>query len=150
MQDDSSKLSEEIKPGLYLQTHPYNSSTCSHVCSFLEKLIPVTKTRCLLLSYQPPSPFFPLSLFLIAMPSSGKTKHFTKINFTYQIHLCQHLHPIPGKHDFHLFYFSPILHQVQSQYLLQDHYTNHLLTTNPHKKKKKKLIKISHCSRYQH
>lgn len=94
--------------------------------------------------------FFPLSLFLIAMASSGKKNQFIKINFTYQIHLCQHLHPIPGKHDFHLFYFSPIPHQVRSQYLLQDHYTNHLLTATPPKKKEKKLKKISHCSRNQH
>lgn len=141
-----------MKPSLYPQTHLRNSSTCSHVCSFLDKLIPVIKIRCLLLSCQPPSPFFsPLSLFLIAMASSGKKKNNSpKINFTYQIHLCQHLHPIPGKHDFHLFYFSPIPHQVQSQYLLQDHYTNHLLTATPPKKKEKKLIKISHCSRNQH
>lgn len=134
----------------FTSRHPHNSSTPCHACSFLEKLILVIKIRCLLLSYQPSSPFFPLSLFLIAMSSSGKTKHFTKINLTYQIHLCQHLHPIPGKHDFHLFYFSPIPHQVQFQYLLQDHYTNHLLTTNPKKKKEKKLIKISHCSKNQH
>lgn len=62
MQDDSSKLSEEMKLSLYLQTHPYNSSTCSHVCFFLDKLIPIIKIRCWLLSYQPPSPFFPTQL----------------------------------------------------------------------------------------
>lgn len=71
-----------MKPSLYLRTHPRNSSTCSHVCSFLDKLIPVIKIRCLLLSCQPPSPFFsPLSLFLIAMASSGKKKQFTKNQF---------------------------------------------------------------------
>lgn len=33
----------------------------------------------------------------------------------YQTHLYQHLHPIPEKHGFHLFGFSPILHQVPYQ-----------------------------------
>lgn len=62
MQDDSSKLSEEMKPSLYLQIHPHNPSTSSHVCSFLDKLIVIIKIRCLLLSYQPPSPFFSTQL----------------------------------------------------------------------------------------
>lgn len=62
MQDDSSKLSEEMKPSLYLQIHSHNPSTSSHVCSFLDKLIVVIKIRYLLLSYQPPSPFFSTQL----------------------------------------------------------------------------------------
>lgn len=62
MQDDSSKLSEEMKPSLYLQIHSHNPSTPSHVCSFLDKLIVVIKIRYLLLSYQPPSPFFSTQL----------------------------------------------------------------------------------------
>lgn len=82
MQDDSSKLSEEMKPSLYLQTHPYNSSTCCHVCSSLEKLILVIKIRCLLLSYQPPAPLFSTQLvsYSYVIFRKNKTLHQNQFN----------------------------------------------------------------------
>lgn len=75
------------------------------------------------------NPFHKLTMATLSL---GKTIS-PKCEFTYQTHLCRHLHPTPGKHDFHLSYSLPIPHQVPSQDLLQDRYTNHLFT---HLKKK--------------
>lgn len=150
MRDGSPKLSEEMKPSLYLQTHPRNSSTCFPVCSFLDKLISVIKIRCLLLSCQPPSPFFSAQLVSYSYVIFRKKKPIHQNQF----YLPDSSMSASSSHSWkaRLSSFLFFTHSSSGSVSVSAAGPLYQSPTHRHPPKKEgmKLIKIPHCSRNQH